>query len=184
MKVKIYKATNKQTGEVVKETIDNISKFLGVSKTALYCDVGKDWLACGCWKIESTDESIDDKRDTRQNKLYRIVSVKTGETFTGGSVMLSEKLEITRTTFYNGYSHKRLIHNEWKIEKVGSIEKEPYHDWSYLETQHENNIDRDMVGALYKAFTSGRSDYWTVQHIADECGVSTQFIKKVLEESH
>lgn len=184
MRVKIYKATNEQTGEVIKETIDNISKFIGVSRTTLYCDVEQDWLAGGCWKIESTDEYVNEKRDTRQTKLYRVVNTKTGETFTGGSVMCSEKLGITRTTFYNGYSHKKLISQEWKIEKVGLINKEPHHDWSYLKKQHENNIDCDMVKALHESYTSGRSEFWTIPRIADECGVSTQFIKKVLKESY
>lgn len=180
--VKIYKATNEQTGEIIKDTIDHLSKILGVSRTALYCDKDREWKALGVWKIESTKDRANDGKGPRESKLYQATNLKTGEEIAGGSIALCKQLGVVRTTFYNAYSHKRLLHGKWRIEQLGSIEKEQKHDWTWLETRNENDIDYKKVKALYESYTSGRSDYWTIPRIAEECGVSSQFIKKVLEE--
>ncbi len=115
--------------------------------------------------------------------VYTIENINTGERHIGRGKELSKIVDYCHTGFSRAYKKRQLIHNEWKIIAKSEEMVEPTHDshmYDYLDIKKLKHLDKKKVVALYESYKSGRSDFWTIENIADECGAPKKEIKKVL----
>lgn len=117
--------------------------------------------------------------------MYTIKNIKTGEKLDGRAKDLGRKIGYTPTGFCRCYKNKLLLKHEWEIINkyegyVKDGKSKDTHMYDYLDEKNLRHLDKKKVVALHQAYTSGRTDYWTNQRIAEECGVPIKVIEKVL----
>lgn len=116
---------------------------------------------------------------------YTVENLETGESYTGRADVLSTKVNYCKTGFARAYRNEWLIHGVWKVTKRYEEAFEPNHTnthmYDWLTEKNMRHLDKHKIKALWESYTSGRSDYWTIPRIADECGVPQEAIKKVLK---
>lgn len=119
--------------------------------------------------------------------IYKITNTQTGETYTGTVSECSVVIGCPWRTFSTAWSKPSFTNGLWKCEKVGHVPshkvlKETEAFTKRMQERLKEPSSRNTVKALWDAYTSGRSDMWTLTEIASEFNVTVNDIIKVLEE--
>lgn len=114
--------------------------------------------------------------------IYEVLDTATNKSFEGDAEILATRLKLNDKKLVYMYERRKcMIKRRWKIVGKRKITIRKKVDYGYLTERNIKNLDRKKVIALHKAYAEGRSLYWTVENIADECGVPEETIKEVLK---
>lgn len=120
-------------------------------------------------------------------KLFKATNVKTGEVLIGTSEVIAQYIGSKKESMLTRYK-RGLIKKTWKIEEYGRIQKSKKlkRELSNFEKQKLRALqipdNRHTIVALHEAYTSGRSDLFSLTTIAEEFSVTIDDIEKVLQE--
>lgn len=114
--------------------------------------------------------------------IYEVLDVVENKSFEGDVETIAARLKLNDKKLVYMYDQRKcMIKKRWKIVGKRKITIRKKVDYGYLTERNIKNLDIDKVIALHKAYTEGRSFYWTIENIADECGVPEETIKEVLK---
>ncbi len=123
----------------------------------------------------------------KQEKIiYTILDKETGEVFKGKSSVVAKRMGMNGHNMVPMYYQKKHIYKgryqflgREKVVEQKVVKKVNY---DYLIEKNIRNLDPCKVHSLHDAYVSGRSNFWTIENIADECGVPVEIIKETLKK--
>lgn len=119
-------------------------------------------------------------------QYYKVTNVATGEQFIAKSKEVHERIGLAISSVSKYADGETEYKKKWKIEKAEEISEKrkidyfKYNKMKLKQFREPENISKCL--ALYDAYTSGRSDLWTLTEIASEFSVPIKDVKKVLKE--
>lgn len=168
-------------GKSLEGTARELAGMIGMDQATISCAVKRGYT-CRGYRVYDDGKSKEIEVAKRPRRIYRITSIKTGETLENGAQELGDFLGKTPNTIVCAASDEKLVAMEWKVERLGMTMEQPKADYSMLEKIALANLDHDYVRALYCAYTSGRNPWWTIEHISQDTNVPADVIRKIVEE--